>query len=94
MGVVQLLYRYDIGDGWLLLRSLRTLGVRVERQNENALALAQFLETHPRVECVNYPGLESHPQHQLARRQMAGFTGVLSVELRGNYESRSVLFRL
>ena len=74
-------------DGWLLLRSLRTFGVRVERHNENAMALAQFLEAHPDVECVNYPGLESHPQHELARRQMTGFTGVLSVELRGDYES-------
>ena len=74
-------------DGWLLLRSLRTLGVRVERHNQNALALARFLESHPKVDCVNYPGLESHPQHELARCQMTGFTGLLSVELRGNYQS-------
>ena len=74
-------------DGWLLLRSLRTLGVRVERHNHNALALARFLESHPKVDCVNYPGLESHPQHELAQRQMSGFTGLLSVELRGNYQS-------
>ena len=74
-------------DGWLLLRSLRTLGVRVERHNHNALALARFLESHPKVDRVNYPGLESHPQHELARRQMSGFTGLLSVELRGNYQS-------
>src|SRR6185503_6074686 len=74
-------------DGWLLLRSLRTLGVRVERHNQNALALARFLESHPKVDRVNYPGLESHPQHELARRQMSGFTGLLSVELRGNYQS-------
>lgn len=74
-------------DGWLLLRSLRTLGVRVERHNQNALALAQFLEFHPKVARVNYPGLESHPQHELARHQMSGFTGTMSVELRGNYQS-------
>ena len=74
-------------DGWLLLRSLRTLGVRVERHNQNALALARFLESHPKVDRVNYPGLESHPQHELAQRQMSGFTGLLSVELRGNYQS-------
>ncbi len=70
-------------DAWLMLRGLRTLGVRVERHNQNALAVARFLETHPKVERVFYPGLESHPQHELARAQMSGFTGVLSVELRG-----------
>ncbi|MCA1815277.1 MAG: PLP-dependent transferase, partial [Acidobacteria bacterium] len=72
-------------DSWLLLRGLRTMGLRVERHNRNALAVARFLETHPNVERVNYPGLESHPQHALARGQMSGFTGVLSVELRGGY---------
>ncbi len=72
-------------DGWLLLRGLRTLGLRVERHNQNALALARFLESHPKVERVYYPGLESHPQHQLACKQMNGFTGVLSIELRGGY---------
>ena len=70
-------------DGWLLLRGLRTLGLRVERHNRNALALARFLETHRQVERVHYPGLESHPQHELARTQMSGFTGMLSVELGG-----------
>lgn len=73
-------------DGWLLLRGLRTLGLRVERHNQNALALAQFLEQHPKVECVHYPGLESHSQHDLARSQMNGFTGILSVELKGGLE--------
>jgi methionine-gamma-lyase len=74
-------------DGWLLLRGLRTLGMRVERHNSNALALARFLEGHPRVERVHYPGLESHPQHGLARTQMSGFTGMLSAELRGGFEA-------
>jgi cystathionine beta-lyase/cystathionine gamma-synthase len=74
-------------DGWLLLRGLKTLGLRVERQNQNALALAQFLEAHPKVERVNYPGLESHPQHALARRQMSGFTGMMSVVLKGGYSA-------
>lgn len=72
-------------DSWLLLRGLRTLGLRVERHNSNALALARFLEGHPKVERVYYPGLESHSQHELARRQMSGFTGMLSVELSGGY---------
>jgi methionine-gamma-lyase len=74
-------------DAWLLLRGLRTLPLRVERHNANALALARFLERHPKVERVHYPGLESHPQHELARRQMDGFTGMLGVELRGGYEA-------
>jgi cystathionine beta-lyase/cystathionine gamma-synthase len=74
-------------DAWLLQRGLKTLGLRVERQNRNALALAQFLETHPKVERVNYPGLESHPQHALARRQMCGFTGMMSVELKGDFHA-------
>ena len=74
-------------DGWLVLRGLRTLGMRVARHNSNALALARFLEGHPRVERVHYPGLESHPQHALARAQMSGFTGMLSAELRGGFEA-------
>ena len=73
-------------DGWLLLRGLRTLGLRVERHNTNALAVARFLEQHPKVERVYYPGLDSHPQHELASTQMSGFTGMLSAELRGGYE--------
>jgi cystathionine gamma-lyase len=74
-------------DAWLLLRGLRTLGLRVERHNQNALMLARFFESHPKIERVNYPGLESHPQHELAREQMSGFTGIISVELRGGYET-------
>jgi cystathionine beta-lyase/cystathionine gamma-synthase len=72
-------------DGWLLLRGLRTLGLRVERHNQNALALARFLEAHPNIERVYYPGLESHPQHELAKSQMDGFTGMLSVDVAGGY---------
>ena len=71
----------DPHSAFLLLRSLKTLGLRVERQNENALALARFLEGHPKVARVHYPGLESHPQHAVAREQMSGFGGVLSFEL-------------
>jgi cystathionine beta-lyase/cystathionine gamma-synthase len=74
-------------DGWLLLRGLRTLGLRVERHNSNALALARFLEMHARVERVYYPGLASHPQYELAHAQMSGFTGMLSAELRGGFET-------
>jgi methionine-gamma-lyase len=80
-------------DAWLLLRGLRTLGLRVERHNSNALALARMLEAHRGVERVNYPGLESHPQFDLARRQMSGFTGILSVELRGGYDAAETFIR-
>ena len=73
-------------DAWLLLRGLRTLPMRVARANENAMAVAQYLERHPMVEAVHYPGLESHPQHALAAAQMSGFGGVLSVQIRGGYE--------
>ena len=74
-------------DSWLLLRGLRTLPIRVERHNQTALAIARFLEGHPRVRVVNYPGLESHPQHELARQQMTGFTGMLSFELDGGAQA-------
>jgi cystathionine beta-lyase/cystathionine gamma-synthase len=72
-------------DGWLLLRGLRTLGLRVERHNQNALALARFLEAHPKIKRVYYPGLESFPQHELAKSLMSGFTGMLSVDVGGGY---------
>jgi cystathionine beta-lyase/cystathionine gamma-synthase len=72
-------------DSWLLLRGLRTLELRVERHNRNALSVARFLETHPSIARVNYPFLESHPQHALAKEQMSGGTGMLSVEFRGGY---------
>ncbi|MCI0338585.1 MAG: aminotransferase class I/II-fold pyridoxal phosphate-dependent enzyme [Acidobacteria bacterium] len=78
-------------DGWLLLRGLRTLGLRVERHNQNGMALAKFLEKHPKVARVYYPGLELHPQHELAKSQMSGFTGMLSVELRGGYAAAEKL---
>jgi methionine-gamma-lyase len=65
-------------DAWLLLRGLRTLDVRVARHNENALALATYLHDHPQVSDVRYPGLTSHPQHELARSQMSGYGGLLS----------------
>jgi cystathionine beta-lyase/cystathionine gamma-synthase len=69
-------------ETWLLLRGLRTLSLRVERQNATALKVAQYLETHPAVGAVHYPGLASHPQHPLARKQMKGYGGVLSFSLR------------
>jgi cystathionine beta-lyase/cystathionine gamma-synthase len=70
-------------EAWLLLRGMRTLALRVQRQNETALAIACHLQSHPCVDTVHYPGLESHPQNGLARRQMRGFGGVLAFTLRG-----------
>ena len=68
-------------DSFLVLRGIKTLALRVERSNANALALAQWLEREPKVRKVYYPGLESHPQHALARRQMDGYGGIISIEL-------------
>ena len=68
---------------YLLLRGMKTLALRVERQNASALEIARFLEGHPGVARVFYPGLESHPQHAIARRQMRGFGGVLAFEPAG-----------
>lgn len=70
-------------DSFLILRGIRTLAVRMEAHNRNALGLARFLESHPKVENVLHPGLESHPQHALALRQMRGFGGTFSFRLRG-----------
>ncbi len=82
-------------EAFMLLRSLRTLGLRVQRQNENALAVARFLEGRPEVERVFYPGLPSHRGHEIAKRQMTGFGGVLSFELKGGFEAcRAFLPRL
>ena len=80
---------------YLLLRSVKTLHLRVERQNENALTIARHLEGHPAVEAVFYPGLESHPHHEIAARQMRGYGGVLSFSIRGGFDAvRAVLPRL
>ncbi|MCB6184494.1 aminotransferase class I/II-fold pyridoxal phosphate-dependent enzyme [Leeia sp. TBRC 13508] len=76
-------------DAWLLLRGLRTLSVRVERINQNALALANWLAVHPLIESVYYPGLTSHPQHELAKRQMSGFGAVIAFAVKGGYQETS-----
>ena len=68
-------------DCWLTLRGIKTLHLRILRHNENGLAVARYLEDHPAVDRVLYPGLESHPQHELAARQMTGFTGMVSVDV-------------
>jgi cystathionine beta-lyase/cystathionine gamma-synthase len=78
-------------DAWLVLRGTKTLAIRMERHNANGLALAQYLEAHPKVSRVNYPGLPSHPQHALARRQMRGFGGMIAFDLGSLEAARRVL---
>jgi cystathionine gamma-lyase len=73
-------------DSYLLLRGTKTLPMRMERHEENAMAVAEYLEDHELVDAVHYPGLESHPQHDLATEQMSGYGGVLSFELAGGIE--------
>lgn len=74
-------------DCWLVLRGLKTLAVRMEAHQKNAMTIAKYLETHPAVEKVMYPGLTSHPQHALAKEQMNGFGGMVSFVLKGGLES-------
>jgi methionine-gamma-lyase len=80
-------------DAWLLLRGLRTLDVRVQQHNRNAMAIAEYLTDHPRIDRVYYPGLASHPQHDLASKQMQGFGGLLSFEVRGTFEETRDIIR-
>ncbi len=70
-------------NAWLILRGLITLPMRCERHNASGLEIARFLEAHPKVSRVFYPGLESHPHHELAKRQMSGFGGMISFQLKG-----------
>jgi cystathionine gamma-synthase len=74
-------------DAYMLIRGIKTLELRVLRQNENAQRVAEFLEGHPAVQRVYYPGLSSHPDHHVARRQMSGFGGVVSLEIAGDMEA-------
>jgi cystathionine gamma-lyase len=71
-------------DSFLALRGVKTLALRMERHNQSALQLAQWLEAHPKVARVHYPGLESHPQHALAKRQMRGGGGMISIDLKSD----------
>jgi cystathionine gamma-lyase len=74
-------------DSFLVLRGIKTLHVRMDRHEENAIELATWLESHPRVKRVIYPGLESHPQHELAKRQASGFGGMISMDIDGDLET-------
>jgi cystathionine gamma-lyase len=74
-------------DSFLVLRGVKTLHVRMDRHAHNAMKVAQYLATHPKVKKVTYPGLETHPQHQLARQQMKGFGGMLTFDIHGGLEA-------
>lgn len=78
-------------DAWLVLRGTKTLPVRMERHNANAMVLAEFLASHPKVPTVHYPGLPSHPQHALARQQMRGFGGLIAFCVGSLDRARTVL---
>ena len=78
-------------DAWLVLRGTKTLPIRMERHNANAMTLAEFLASHPKVKHVNYPGLPSHPQHALAKKQMRGFGGLISFTLGSLDNARTLL---
>lgn len=86
---------------WLLLRGLRTLNLRMEQHQRSGLAVARFLEQHPRVRRVRHPGLESHPQHEIARSQLRGYASLFSFELHDQsrqathrFMDRTKLFRI
>ena len=78
-------------DCFLVLRGIKTLAIRMEEHNKNALEIAHWLAAHPKVEVVLHPGLESHPQHALAKRQMKGYGGTFSFKVKGD---RDEAFRL
>ncbi len=80
-------------DCFLVLRGIKTLGIRMERHSANALQIARWLEDHPAVEQVLYPGLESHPQHDLAKRQMRDFGGMVSIILESEQAARAMVTR-
>jgi cystathionine beta-lyase/cystathionine gamma-synthase len=72
---------------WLTLQGVKTLSLRMDAQSSNALAIAEWLQGHPKVDYVNYPGLPAHPQHELAKRQATGFGAMVSFEVHGGVES-------
>jgi methionine-gamma-lyase len=78
-------------DAWLLMQGMKTLGVRMQRHCENGQKVAEFLEKHPQVEKVYYPGLPSHPNHELAKKQMRAFGGMMSFDVKGGFEAGKTL---
>ncbi|HEY0757083.1 MAG TPA: cystathionine gamma-synthase [Ktedonobacteraceae bacterium] len=80
-------------DAWLTLRGIKTLALRMRQHEENALSVARFLAEHARVAKVYYPGLPSHPDHELAKRQMSGFGGMVSFQFKGSYDELTSMVR-
>jgi cystathionine beta-lyase/cystathionine gamma-synthase len=78
-------------DCWLTLLGVKTLPIRMERHSESGMSVAKFLEEHPKVDRVSYPGLPSHPQHDVAKRQMSAYSGMISFELKGGLKSGRTL---
>lgn len=81
----------DPHQAYMVIRGIKTLGIRIERSQESAIKVARFLENHPKVAWVMYPGLESHPQHELAKKQMDGFGSMISFELKGGLKAGKIL---
>lgn len=77
----------DPTQAFMVLRGVKTLAIRIDRAQENAMKIAQYLQAHPNVSWIKYPGLESHPQYELAKTQMKGFGSMMSFGLKGGYES-------
>ena len=77
----------DPTQAFMVLRGVKTLAIRMDRAQENAMKVAKFLQSHPKVEWIKYPGLESHPQYELAKTQMKGFSSIMSFGLKGGYEA-------
>ncbi len=92
-------FRTDTGpvmspfDSYLFLRGLKTLSMRMERHNINAMGIAEFLESHPDIDSVSYPGLPSDPNHETAKKQMSGFSGMIAFELKGGFETAKELLK-
>jgi cystathionine beta-lyase/cystathionine gamma-synthase len=80
-------------DSWLILRGLKTLAIRMQQHEKNAFQVARFLEKHPNVEKVFFPGFESHPGHEIARKQMTGFGGVVSFRIKGGLTEANYFFK-
>ena len=81
----------DPHQAYMVIRGIKTLGIRIERSQENAMKIAEYLENHPKVEWVKYPGLKSHPQHELASRQMDGYGSMISFELKDGLRAGKIL---
>ena len=78
-------------NAWVILQGLKTLHLRMAQHNKTAQAVAEFLEAHPKIEWVSYPGLPSHPQHEVAKRTMSGFAGIVSFTLKGGDEAATIM---